>query len=115
MSNQTYTIEEKFCTYTVEESVTENGMFVTGYQFTDFDIKGDLNRYIYFSYEYFSSYSNVEGYIEDCERKLELLSVMVPYLTNMENYGYFGENIGIPESYLDEVVEDLYKLITKSS
>lgn len=96
MSNQTFTIEKKFCTYTMEELTTEDGMFVTGYQFTNFDIKDGLKDYIYFPYEHFSSYHSVEGNIEDCERKLELLSLMTPYLTNMENYGYYGENIGIP-------------------
>ena len=115
MSNQTFTIEKKFCTYTLEELVTEDGMFVTGYQFTDFDIKDNLGDYIYFSYEYFSSPFDVDRYIDDCEAKLEIISVMIPYLTNMENYSYYGENIGIPEAYLEEVVEDLYKLITKSS
>lgn len=52
-----------------------------------------------------SEYSQISDL--DFVMRTRIESVMLKYVTEMENYGYFGSNPGIPEDVLDDVAEEI--------
>lgn len=47
--------------------------------------------------------------LEEKQIRDRLIAIMSRYTREMENYGYFGSNPGIPEGEYDEVAEDIMK------
>lgn len=52
-----------------------------------------------------SEYSQISH--NDFMMRTRIESVMMKYVTEMENYGYFGSNPGVPEDVLDDVAEEI--------
>lgn len=47
--------------------------------------------------------------LEDKLIRDRLIAIMAKYTQEMENYGYFGSNPGLPEDQYDEVAEEIMK------
>lgn len=52
-----------------------------------------------------SEYTQISD--NDFVMRTRIESVMMKHVTEMENYGYFGSNPGIPEDVLDDVAEEI--------
>lgn len=52
-----------------------------------------------------SEYSQISD--NDFVMRTRIESIMMNHVTEMENYGYFGSNPGIPEGVLDDVAEEI--------
>lgn len=110
--NKEVLVEKKYCSYLVEEYVTDDEMFFESWHFTNYiPNNAYFSDLIIFEYPVCFSVKYVENHILEMERKFAMLEVLVNYVSDMQTYSYHSENLGIPESSLDLVVEDLYTLV----
>lgn len=47
--------------------------------------------------------------LEEKQIRDRLVAILSRYTTEMENYGYFGSNPGIPEDAYEDVADDIMK------
>lgn len=110
--NKEVLVEKKYCSYLVEEYVTDDDMFFESWYFAKYIPSNDYYLdLIICEHPTCSSIKDVENHILGMERKFAMLEVLVNYVSDMQTYSHHGENLGIPEKSCNLVVEDLYKLI----
>lgn len=73
------------------------------------DIVYTQKSHPYNSFKVFDNKAQMRAWIDRHEKICKIMKIMDKHTQEMESYGYYGSNPGIPEDDYDEIAEDLIK------
>lgn len=108
----THIVSTPYAVYEIEE-YAENSclIFVKEY------IKPIPREACFYSYSKSSNINSLEEAkvaIAAFEKRVEVIEILSTFVTEMENYSYYGSNPGIPVDSLEEVAQKMIEHFTKN-
>ena len=102
--------EKQYATYEVEKILAcpaENSNDVVLVMILAKVKDNNISKIFSDTHKTFGTEQEANQWISNTERKLKIMSVMVPYITEMEGYSYYGSNPGIPEDCIEDIAAEL--------
>ena len=65
---------------------------------------------VYPTWKKFDTYPAALEYAAKWAKRVEIIRILESYTTDMENYGYFGSNYGVPQDDYDEIADRILLL-----